>query len=86
MHNVAIRDKKITVAKGFNIKQQGRTLAINVTGARTGASVELYSLSGTKITASNLTQGQATLRLDFMPSGIYMVKVEGLGAKKIAVK
>ena len=86
LHNVAIRDKKITVAKGFNVKQQGRTLAINVTGVRTGASVELYSLSGTKITASNLTQGQATLRLDFMPSGIYMVKVEGLGAKKIAVK
>ena len=28
LHNVAIRDKKSTVAKGFNVKQQGRTLAI----------------------------------------------------------
>jgi hypothetical protein len=33
-----------------------------------------------------LTAGKATLSLDNMQSGIYMVKVAGFGVKKIAIK
>ena len=78
--------EKKTLAKGINIKQQGRTLAINASGARTGASVELFTLNGSRIASSTLTAGNATLNLSSVQSGIYMVKIEGLGAKKIAVK
>ena len=81
-----IPEKKNVLAKGFNLKLQGHTLAVNVAGSRSGATVELYTLSGSKIASSTLTAGKATLNLDNVQSGIYMVKVDGLGAKKIAVK
>ena len=81
-----ISEKKNVLAKGFNIKLQGNTLAVNVSGARTGTSVELYTLNGSKIASTPLTAGKATLSLNNMQSGIYLVKVEGLGAKRIAVK
>ena len=67
-------------------RSQGNTLAVYVSGARTGTSVELYTLNGSKIASTPLTAGKATLSLDNAQSGIYMVKVDGLGAKKIAVK
>ena len=81
-----IPEKKNVLAKGFNLKLQGHTLAVNVAGSRSGATVELYTLSGSKIASSTLTAGKATLNLDNAQSGIYMVKVDGLGAKKIAIK
>ena len=81
-----IPEKKNILAKGFNLKLQGHTLAVNVAGSRSGATVELYTLSGSKIASSTLTAGKATLNLDNAQSGIYMVKVDGLGAKKIAIK
>ena len=81
-----IPEKKNILAKGFNLKLQGHTLAVNVAGSRSGATVELYTLSGSKIASSTLTAGHATLNLDNAQSGIYMVKVDGFGAKKIAIK
>ena len=81
-----IPEKKNFLAKGFNIKLQGNTLAVYVSGARTGTSVELYTLNGSKIASTPLTAGKATLNLDNAQSGIYMVKVDGFGAKKIAIK
>ena len=77
--------KGTRIANNFKISLQGRTLAVNVSGARS-ASVELYTLNGTKIASDKLNAGKATLNLSNIQSGIYMVKVEGLGAKKIAVK
>ncbi len=80
-----IPEKKNVLTKGFNIKQQGRTLAVNAAGVR-ASSVELFTLNGSKIASSPLTAGKATLKLDNVQSGIYMVKVNGLAAKKIAIK
>ncbi len=80
-----IPEKKNVLTKGFNIKLQGRTLAVNAAGVR-ASSVELFTLNGSKIASSPLTAGKATLKLDNVQSGIYMVKVNGLAAKKIAIK
>jgi hypothetical protein len=80
-----IPEKKISVAKGFDVKLLGRTLSVNVPGARTGASIGLYTLNGSRVAVSPLNAGRATLNLDYIQSGIYMVKVEGLGAQKVIV-
>ncbi len=69
----------------MNVQQYGRTLSISISGNSQGQ-VELFTLNGTKIASRPLTAGKATLSLDNMQSGIYMVKVDGLGVKKIAIK
>ena len=81
-----ILDKKITVAKSLNVNLQGRTLTVSALGAHRCSKVELYSLNGTMVASSKLVAGKATLNLSNVQSGIYTVKVEGLGAKRIAVK
>ena len=81
----AIPKSNIAKAQSFDVRLQGRTLAVNAAGVR-ASSVELFTLNGSKIASSPLTAGKATLKLDNVQSGIYMVKVNGLAAKKIAIK
>ena len=80
-----IHNKRIASAKDMSVQQQGRTLSIAVSGKHQGQ-VELFTLNGAKIASGNLTAGHATLNLNNVHGGIYLVKVEGLGARKIAVK
>ena len=78
----AIKPKAIASAK-FSVQTQGRTLTVNARGT---AKVRVLSLNGAEIATAKLTAGHATLNLDNAQSGIYMVKVDGFGAKKIAIK
>ncbi len=78
----AIKPKAIASAK-FSVQTQGRTLTVNARGT---AKVRVLSLNGAEIATAKLTAGKATLNLDNAQSGIYMVKVDGFGAKKIAIK
>ena len=78
----AIKPKAVASAK-FSVQTQGRTLTVNARGT---AKVRVLSLNGAEIATAKLTAGHATLNLDNAQSGIYMVKVDGFGAKKIAIK
>ena len=81
-HPNAVMPKAIASAK-FTVQTQGRTLTVNARGT---ANVRVLSLNGAEIATAKLTAGHATLSLDNAQSGIYMVKVDGLGVKKIAIK
>lgn len=78
----AIKSKAIASAK-FSVQTQGRTLTVNARGT---AKVRVLSLNGAEIATAKLTAGKATLNLENAQSGIYMIKVDGFGAKKIAIK
>ena len=78
--------KETRIAAKFDIQLQGRTLAVNASGAHNGTSVELFTLNGSKVASSKLTAGRTALDLSHIQSGIYLVKVEGFAAKRIAVK
>ena len=78
----AIKPKTIASAK-FSVLTQGRTLTINARGT---AKVHVLGINGAEIATAKLTAGHATLNLDNVQSGIYMVKVDGFGAKKIVIK
>ena len=62
---------------------QGRMLLVNAKG---NAKVKVMSLNGSEIATATLNAGNAAINLEQVQSGIYMVKVDGLGAKKIAIK
>lgn len=81
-----IRDTKIATAKGLNVRLQGSILSVNVSGAAQRANVGVYTLNGTRVATGNLEAGGATLDLGNIQGGIYLVKVEGLGVTRIAVK
>ena len=81
-----IRDTKIATAKGLNVRLQGSILSVNVSGAAQRANVGVYTLNGTRVATGNLEAGSATLDLGNIQGGIYLVKVEGLGVTRIAVK
>jgi len=78
----AIKPKTIASAK-FSVLTQGRTLTVNARGT---AKVHVLGINGAEIATAMLTAGHATLNLDNVQSGIYMVKVDGFGAKKIVIK
>ena len=77
-----IKSKAIASAK-FSVQTQGRTLTVN---ARGSAKVHVLGINGAEIATAKLNAGHATLNLNNAQSGIYMVKVDGLGVKKIAIK
>ena len=54
--------------------------------ARGTAKVHVLGINGTEVATAQLNAGHATLNLDNMQSGIYMVKVDGFGTKKISIK
>ena len=72
-----------TATPAMDIHLQGRTLSVNASG---NAKVRVIRLDGTEIATAFLSSGHAILNLDKFQSGIYLVKVDGLGAKKIALK
>jgi hypothetical protein len=43
-------------------------------------------MNGAKVASGMLHDGRATVSLESVKSGIYMVKVPGLGARKIVVR
>ena len=67
----------------LNVQMQGRMLLVNAKG---NAKVKVMSLNGSEIATATLNAGNAAINLEQVQSGIYMVKVDGLGAKKIAIK
>ena len=76
------RSKAIASAK-FSVQTQGRTLTVNARGT---AKVHILGINGAEIATAQLNAGHVTLNLDNMQSGIYMVKVDGFGVKKISIK
>ena len=81
---VSIPQAKLA-ATGFDVKLAGRTLTVNVANAKS-AGVTVVGLDGRKVTSGALTAGRATFNLESLQGGVYLVKVEGLGAKKIVVR
>ena len=72
-------------ATGFDVKLAGRTLTVNVPNAKS-AKVSVVGLDGTKVASGALNAGRAVLGLDMLKGGVYLVKVEGMGARKIVVR
>jgi hypothetical protein len=56
---------------------------VNASG---NARVRIMRLDGTEIASSNLNAGRASFDLSAAKSAVYMVKVEGQGAMKIAIR
>ena len=67
----------------FTVQTQNRTIIVNAQG---NTPVSVLQLDETKVVSTHLNKGKATFNLDKVQSGIYLVKVDGLGAKKIALK
>lgn len=72
------------IATGFNMSLNGRTLIVNLQNAKS-SSIQLTDLKGRKVMNQPAVAGHATLNLQTLKSGVYMVKV-GNTVKKIAVK
>ena len=75
--------KNSTKRPSFSISQQGRTVTINATPAST--KVTVTGIDGQTIISANLKAGHTTLDLAGIQSGIYFVKVDGAGARKVII-
>ena len=78
----AIQQKEMAKAK-FSAALYGKKLVVN---ANSNVTVRVLSLNGTEIATAAIKAGQATINLEGIQSGVYLVKASGLGVKKIAVK
>ena len=76
---------RIAAAK-FGVHLQGRTLSVNAPGAKKGASVTVLGLDGRKVVTGALNAGAAMLDLRSVEGGVYLVKVDGFGAKKVVLR
>ena len=61
-------------------------LSVNASGAKAGASVMVLGLDGRKVVTGALNAGAATLDLRNVEGGVYLVKVDGFGAKKVVLR
>ena len=75
--------KKVVVSNKFSAELYGKTLQVNASG---NAKVRIMRLDGTEIASGNLNAGHASFDLSAAKSAVYIVKVEGQGIKKIALK
>ncbi len=82
---VSIPGKAAIASRAMDVRLQGRVLAVNVAGTR-AANVAVLGLDGAKVASGTLNAGRATLSLESVKSGAYLVKVEGFGAKKVLVR
>ncbi len=82
---VAIPGKAAVASRAMDVRLQGRVLTVNAAGTR-AASVTVLGLDGAKVASGTLNAGRATLSLESVKSGAYLVKVEGFGAKKVLVR
>ena len=79
----SIQPKKVVASNKFSAEMYGRTLMVNASG---NAKVRIMRLDGTEIASGNLNAGHASFDLSAAKSAVYIVKVEGQGVKKIALK
>jgi hypothetical protein len=82
----SVPHKVVASAGVLNVRLQGRLLSIDASGAQADADVSIVGMNGAKVAAGALHDGRATVSLESVKSGIYMVKVAGLGARKIVVR
>lgn len=85
MPTVSIPQKKIASVTSMDVRLQGRVLSIDVPGMRDGK-FSVVDVHGAKVAAGALHNGGVTVNLESVKSGVYMVKVAGLGAKRIVVR
>ena len=79
----ALPKARTVATPAMEVRLQGRTLSIN---AASNAKVRLLRLDGTEIASTALSSGHTTMNLSNIQSGIYLVKVDGQGARKILLK
>ncbi len=79
----SIQPKKVVASNKFSAEMYGRTLMVNATG---NAKVSILRLDGTEIASGFLNAGHTSFDLSAAKSAVYMVKVEGQGVKKIAIR
>ena len=82
----SVPHKAVASAGVLNVRLQGRLLSIDASGAQADADVSIVGMNGAKVASGALHDGRATVSLESVKSGIYMVKVAGLGARKIVVR
>jgi hypothetical protein len=83
---VSIPGKAAVASRAMDVHLQGRVLAVSAAGAKDGVTVTVLGLDGAKVASGTLNAGRATLSLESVKSGAYLVKVEGFGAKKVLVR
>ncbi|WP_290745335.1 glycoside hydrolase family 9 protein [Fibrobacter sp. UBA4309] len=81
----SVPQKKIASVTSMDVRLQGRVLSIDVPGMRDGK-FSVVDVHGAKVAAGALHNGGVTVNLESVKSGVYMVKVAGLGAKRIVVR
>ena len=79
----SVQPKKVVASNKFSAEMYGRTLMVNASG---NARVRILQLDGKEIASGFLNAGHASFDLSAAKSAVYMVKVEGQGVKKIALK
>jgi len=72
------------MAANFDMNLQGRTLSVNLKNS-SAKTVDLFNLDGTQVMSQPIYGKSASVNLQSLKSGVYMVKVNG-SSKKIAVK
>ncbi len=82
---VSIPGKAAVASRAMDVRLQGRVLTVNAVGTH-AADVTVLGLDGAKVSSGTLNAGRATLSLESVKSGAYLVKVEGFGAKKVLVR
>ena len=83
---VAIPGKATVATRAMDVRLQGRVLAVSAAGAKDGVTVTVLGLDGAKVASGTLNAGRATLGLESVKSGAYLVKVDGFGARKVLVR
>ncbi len=83
---VSIPGKATVATRAMVVNLQGRVLAVSAAGAKDGVTVTVLGLDGAKVASGTLNAGRATLSLESVKSGAYLVKVDGFGAKKVLVR
>ena len=82
---VPIPGKAAVASRAMDVRLQGRVLTVNAAGTR-AANVTVLGIDGRKVAVSVLNAGHAVLDLNGLESGIYLVNIEGFGAKKVILR
>lgn len=77
---------KAKLAPTFSIQQQGRQLTVSLQSNQTGKVLTVANLNGQKLYRETLHSTQATVNLDNLQDGVYLVQVNGLGSRRILLK
>ena len=77
---------KAKVATTFDMTFTGKTLSLRVPKTVMGRSVKILDVRGNVQIQKTLWNERETVNVGVLRSGVYMVKVDGLGARKIVVR